>query len=74
MLQKIKDWLASHSITTHTVAVAIAAVITVYEQVPEFHDFVLAVYAHIPNGFHSVITVALAIYAWYRRGQTPPQP
>ena len=70
-MDKIKQWLASHSITTHTVAVIAAGAIAAYQDVPAFHDFVLSVYAHIPNGLHNAVTAGIAVYMWYRRGQQP---
>jgi hypothetical protein len=71
MFQKIQDWMKSHNVTTHTLAVAIAGTITLYEQVPAFHDLVGQIYTHIPTGLHSVITAGLAVYAFYRRGTDP---
>ncbi len=71
MLEKIKTWFASHDITTHTVAVLFAIAMAAYTEVPQFHDLVLSVYNAIPLHGQNLIATALALYAWYRRGQNP---
>lgn len=68
-MDKLKQWLAAHSITTHSIAIGIAALMTAYEDVPVFHDYVQSIYVHLPMGTHNLLTAAIALYAWYRKGQ-----
>lgn len=70
-MEKVKAWLAAHSVTTHSIAVVFAALTTAYYEVPQFHDFVFSLYGHLPQGGKSLITVGIALYGWYRRGVTP---
>lgn len=67
----LKAFLASHSITTHTVAAVFASLVLAYSAVPAFHDLVLHVYNAIPGKVQEVILAALGLYAWYRNGQKP---
>lgn len=66
MLEKFGAWMASHSITTHTIAALFAAAVLAYSQVQQFHDLVLSIYSHIPSGVQQFIVAALALYSWYR--------
>lgn len=68
MEERIKKWLADHSITTHSVAAAFVTLSILYAQVPQFHDLVLSLYNAIPGKGQNVVATALAVYAWYRRG------
>lgn len=69
MLAKIKTFLAAHSITTHSVAVLIAGTVTAYDEVPQFHAWAQSAYHALPQSVATAVTVAAALYAWYRKGQ-----
>jgi hypothetical protein len=84
MGEKIKQFFANHSISTHSIATVIAALIGAFYSVPQFHDYVLMVYAHIPKWGKDLIATGIALYMWYRSGratqpaqaqkdQAPPQ-
>ena len=73
MFEKISEWIKSHNGVTHIVAVGIATIVTLYENVPQFHDFLISIYTAIPHGFQTVVTTAIAVYMWYRRGSDPQQ-
>jgi hypothetical protein len=69
MLDKLKQFYATHKVSTHTIAVLFLAATAAYKEVPAFHDAVTAVYLHLPSKVQTVITTGLALYAWYRNGQ-----
>lgn len=68
MEERIKKWLADHSITTHSVAVVFALATTAYFEVPQFHDLVFGAYGHLPQSLKAAVTAGIALYGWYRRG------
>ena len=65
MVEKVKKFLAEHSITTHSLVVFTIGIVTVYNQVPQFHDYVLQAYGHFPAGLKNFIEVVIAVVAWY---------
>jgi len=65
----IKKFLADHSITTHSIAVAFAFLFAAYFQVPAFHDYVFHLYGLFPQSVKEAIATGLALYAWYRKGK-----
>jgi len=72
MLTKIQAWLASHSITTHSIAGAAVTLVALYRENQGFHDAVLSVYAKLPHGLHDLVAMIIAAALIYYRGQTPP--
>jgi len=69
MLTKVQAFLAKYSISTHSIAMFLAAVAAAYYEVPEFHNAVYGLYGHFPQWAKTVVTVSLALYMWYRNGQ-----
>jgi hypothetical protein len=69
MGEKIKQFFVNHSISTHSIATVIAALIGAFYSVPQFHDYVLMVYAHIPKWGKDLIATGIALYMWYRSGR-----
>lgn len=65
MIEKIKKFFAEHSITTHSLVVFTIGIVTAYNQVPQFHDYVLQVYGHFPVGLKNFIEAVVAVVAWY---------
>lgn len=74
MVTKIKAWLASHSITTHSLVVGVMTLVALYRENQPFHDYVLAAYAKLPQGTHDLIAMIIAAAVVYYRGKaTTPQ-
>lgn len=65
----VKKFLAEHSISTHSVAVAWVTLCGLYLEVPEFRDLCLQVWQHLPPTYQHLLVVAAAIFAWYKRGR-----
>jgi len=68
-MSSIKNWLASYNITTHSVVVAIAFLTSGFYFVPPFHALVVELYHALPGWAEKVVVAAIALYAWYRKGQ-----
>lgn len=66
MKQWWENFLKSHTITTHTLAVTVITLTTLYASVPAFHDLVVETYALTPAWFHKTATAALGIWAFYQ--------
>lgn len=64
-MNKVKAFIASYSITTHSLAVAVATLVTLYAAVPQFSSLVNALYAATPSWFHQVFAAAFGIWAFY---------
>jgi hypothetical protein len=69
LMSSIKNWLASYNITTHSVVVAIAFLTSGFYFVPPFHALVVELYHALPGWAEKVVVAAIALYAWYRKGQ-----
>jgi hypothetical protein len=66
MIAWLKAFWASHTITTHSLAVAVATLATLYAAVPAFHELVVSVYSATPAWFHQLATAAFGIWAFYQ--------
>jgi hypothetical protein len=64
-MNQIKAFLAKYSITTHSLAGAVATLVLLYSAVPAFHDLVISAYSAMPSWAHKVVTAAIGIYAFY---------
>ena len=73
-MNAIKNWLSKYSISTHTVIVAAAVLAGAYDAVPQFHALVMQLYHALPGWLEQIVTVVLAVYAWYRKGQPKSGP
>lgn len=73
-MDKIKAFLAQYNITTHTIAAAIATLVTLYASVPAFHNLVYTAFQDTPVWVHDVVTALVGIYAFYHKSapQAPP--
>jgi len=69
-MDKIKKFLAAHSITTHSVVAFCIAMVECYHNVPQFHDFVLFVWGKLPNEGRAGAEALIAAIAWYWKGRT----
>ena len=67
MTAKIKQWFASHNITTHSVAAAILFLGGLYTQDPQFKHFADSIVALLPAQVKAIIPILPLIYMWYRR-------
>lgn len=54
-MNKIKLWLANHSISAKTAASGWLFVVGMFYAVPPFHDYVMNAYAGLPKGIHGFI-------------------
>jgi hypothetical protein len=68
-MNSIKNWLASYNITTHSVVVVLAFLTSGFYFVPPFHALVMEIYHALPGWAEKVVLAAVALYAWYRKGQ-----
>ena len=71
MLDMIKAFFAKYSISTHTLAAAVATLVTLYAAVPAFQSLVDQGYAATPAWFHKVILAVVGIYAFYHGAKKP---
>ena len=62
----LKQFWAKHTITTHSLAIGVAALVTLYAQVPAFRELVTEAYAATPAWFHKVGAAALGVWAFYQ--------
>lgn len=69
MLIKIKEFLASRSITTHSIATVFVFLVGAYAMVPAWKSLVDVVYALLPEAVKMTALAALGLIAWYRSGQ-----
>lgn len=65
-MQKVKDWVASHSDLSHAVAVGIAFLFGAYFQVPQFHDLVTHYYGLLPQSAKEFVATVIALVGFYR--------
>lgn len=65
MIAWLKSFWAAHKITTHSLAIGFATLVTLYAAVPAFANLVNQVYAVTPAWFHDVVVAALGVYAFY---------
>lgn len=65
MLQKIKDYISSRTITTHSIVAGFTTLVLLYAAVPGFRDLVNHVYSLTPSWFHEVAVAAFGIWAFY---------
>lgn len=75
-MNTLKAFFAKYSITTHSLVAFTFAVIAAYNQVPQFHDYVLALYTHAPLWLRHLVETVIAVVMWYWRGRaewTPEQ-
>jgi hypothetical protein len=68
-MDTIKKWLAKYNLTTHTIVAASVFLIGAFYAVTPFHDLVMAIYNQTPAWAHTVVSVGIALYAWYRQGK-----
>lgn len=75
-MDKIKKFLASYNITTHSIVAFCGVMVLAFHNVPQFHDLVLAVWQHVPKGAKEAGEAIVAVVAWYWKGRkewTPEQ-
>jgi hypothetical protein len=66
-MNKLQAFLAKYSITTHSVAAVITALIGAYYTSPQFHDFVMATYNKLPKDDKDIVATIVALVALYYR-------
>jgi hypothetical protein len=69
-MDKIKQWYEAHTNLTHFLAAAITFLVGAFYQVPQFHDSVMQLYGHFPNWGKQLVVTLVALYGFYRNGQT----
>lgn len=67
-MNTIYEWYKKYSVGTHVIA-ALVFLAGAFSYVPEFHSLIMAMYAALPAGVKTGVVVALALYAWYRKGE-----
>jgi hypothetical protein len=73
MWQKFLAWYASHTITSHSVAVVIGGLTLFYSTIPAFKTLVDTLYARSGPTFHLYAAAAIGIAGWYTmRAKAPP--
>jgi hypothetical protein len=65
MWDAIVTWWKSHTITTHSLMIAVATLTTLYTAVPAFKTLVDNVYAAMPGNLHTIIAAAIGIIGYY---------
>lgn len=68
-MNTIKQWLAAHSVTSQSAASAWIGATLLYDNNPEFHDYLQHAYASIPHGLHSFIVGIVIPVAIFWRSQ-----
>jgi len=61
----LKAWLAKHSISSKSIATGWLALVFLYANNPEFHDYIMNAYKALPKGLHSFlvgIVIPIAIF------------
>lgn len=66
----LKNWVKSHTVFAHTVAVIAAAGVTAYSADPQFAALVRQAYAQIPPQYQAWVGLAVALWAWYKKNET----
>ena len=64
-MNKIQAFLAKYSITTHSIAAALTALVGFYYTSPQFHDFVMATYNKLPKGDKDAIVTVITLVGLY---------
>lgn len=69
MWQRLRDWLASYSITAKSVAVGWAGLSVLYVENQAFHDFVFKLFSRFPHFMQEFVVgfavpIALMIGKW----------
>lgn len=62
----LKAFWSKHTITTHSLAIAVATLAMLYSSVPAFHDLVVSAYGATPAWFHKVAAALMGIWAFYQ--------
>jgi hypothetical protein len=71
MAEFLKAFWAKHTITTHSLAVAVVTLATLYAAVPAFHELVVSIYVTMPPWAHQIVTAAAGIWAFYQGAGKP---
>jgi hypothetical protein len=74
MLAAIVAWWKSHSLTTHSLMVAVATLTTLYAAVPAFQSLLNQLYSMTPAWFHEIFMAAIGIYTYYSVANKPAPP
>lgn len=71
-MNKLKQWLANHSISAKTVASAWVFLTGMWYAAPAFHDYVMSAYSALPKGVHGFIAgvVVPALIFWKTQKRT----
>lgn len=69
MWAKVQAFLASKSITTHSIAGVYVFLVGAYATVPAWKALVDSSYAALPTGVKEISLAAIGLIAWYRSGQ-----
>lgn len=69
-MDKIKKFLAEHSITAHSIAVLGSILVAMFYEVPQLHDTVMGLYGHFPQWAKTLVTVGFLCYLWYKNNKT----
>lgn len=69
MKEKIDVFLSRYSLSTHSLVVFCTAMVTMYFEVPQVHDYVYGTFTHLPPGIKNFISVAIIAIGWYWRGK-----
>ena len=64
-MNQLKSFFTSHSLTSHSIALGIVALVGAYHQVPQFQAFVLQVYGHFGPSLKETIATAIALVGFY---------
>ena len=64
-MEQLKAFFAKYSITTHSLAGAVATLTLLYASVPAFHDLVVSAYSASPAWVHKVVAAGFGILAFY---------
>lgn len=73
-MNRLQQWLASHSITSKTAVSAWAFLALAFYAVPQFHAYVMSAYSALPKGIHAFLAEAaipLLIFWQTRKRENP---
>lgn len=73
-MNKVKAFLASRSVTTHSLVVGFSTLVLLYSAVPAFQALVDGAYAATPSWFHKLAAAALGIWAFYQGSSNASKP
>jgi hypothetical protein len=72
-MKNLSDWMAHYNKLTHAITALAAFLLVAYDSFPPFQVYVnqtsLQIYHAVPGWVGQLISIAVALYVWYRKGE-----